>query len=115
MIRHQFPLLHNRYYEFPTTAFKQYFAKSFTQGWWHQICAQDFKSNVVYIYDSVFDQLENKSLVLVKTLFSNSSGYAAEVQMANMQKQHGSIDCGVFKPDAPAAGRHTHGFLKLFL
>ena len=54
-----------------------------------------FKSNVAYIYDSVFDQLDNESLVLVKTMFSNSSGYATEVQMANMQKQHGGNDCGI--------------------
>ena len=54
-----------------------------------------FKSNVAYIYDSVFDQLGDESLVLVKTMFSISSGYAAEVQMITMQKQHECNDCGV--------------------
>ena len=29
-------------------------------------------------------------------MFSNSSGCTVEVQMANMQKQHGGNDCGVF-------------------
>ena len=32
----------------------------------------------------------------MKTMFSNSSGYAVVVQMANMQKQHEGNDCGVF-------------------
>ena len=57
-----------------------------------------FKSNLVYIYDSVFDHLDEESLLLVKTMFNNSSGCTVEIQnyMANMQKQHGGNDCGVF-------------------
>ena len=103
MIRHQFPgvgglrstLLQERYYEFPRNSIQAVFCKT-RQHW---VVASNmhtrFKSNVVYIYDSVFDQLDDESLLLVKTMFSNSSGYAAEVQMANMQKQHGGNDYGV--------------------
>ena len=55
-----------------------------------------FKSNLVYIYDSVFDQLDNESLLLEKTMFSNSSSSTVKVEMANMQMQSGGDDCDAF-------------------
>ena len=53
-------------------------------------------SNLVCIYDSVFDQLDDESLLLVKTMFSSSSSGTMEIHMANMQKQRGGDECGVF-------------------
>ena len=104
MIHHQFPgigglrytLLQERYYEFPRNSIQAIFCKA-RQHWvvasnMHTI----FKSNLVYIYDSIFDQLDDESLLLVKTMFSNSSGCTVQVQMANLQKQRGGNDCGVF-------------------
>ena len=77
MIHHQFPgigglhstLLQERYYEFPRNSIQENLPTVVASNM-HTI----FKSNVVYIYDSIFDQLDDESLLFVKTLFSNSSG-----------------------------------------
>ena len=40
--------------------------------------------------------IDDESLLLVKTMFSDSSSYTMKFEMANMQKQRGADDCGVF-------------------
>ena len=103
MIHHQFPsieglhstLLQERYYKFPRNSIQAIFCRTRR----HWIVASNVhvrcKSNLVYIYDSVFDQLDDESSLLVKKMFANNSG-TVEVYMSNMQKQHGGDDCGLF-------------------
>ena len=104
MIHRQFPgigglrstLLQHRYYEFRRNSIQAVFCKT-RQHWVvasiiHAAC----KSNLVFAYDSVFNELDDESLLLVKTMFSNSSSSTIKVEMANMQKQRGAYDCGVF-------------------
>ena len=58
--------------------------------------ACEFKSKVVHSYNSIFDQLNDESLLFVKAIFSNSSSCTVEVQIPNIQKQYEGDDCGVF-------------------
>ena len=93
IIHHQFPgigglcstLLQGRYYELPRNSIQAIFCK-IREHWVVASNMHTTKSNVVYIYDSVFDQLDEESLLLVKTMFSNSSSCTVEVQMANVQR-----------------------------
>ena len=53
--------------------------------------------STVNVYDSMFDELDQEVSTLIQQIFhgnSNSSG--VRIIMKNLQKQHGSTDCGIF-------------------
>ena len=50
-----------------------------------------------YVYDSLFTELDQDSSCLILMMFHNrNNGNSVTITMRNMQKQNGSIDCGLF-------------------
>ena len=53
----------------------------------------DDGTGAVKVYDSLYNCIDSKSKGVVKNLFETT---AADISVVNMQKQHGSTDCGLF-------------------
>ena len=55
------------------------------------------ESHTVNVYDSMFDELDQEASTLIQQIFhSNSNNSGIKINMASLQKQNGSTDCGIF-------------------
>ena len=54
--------------------------------------------SIVCMYDSLFTEFDQESSDLILRIFQNhnNDGRSVTVIMKNMQKQNGSVDCGLF-------------------
>ena len=97
MIHHQFPdigglrstLLQHRYSS--RNSIQAVFCKT-RQHW--VVASKIHAACKSFVYDSVFNELDDESLLLVKTMFSDSSSSMMKVEMANMLKQRGAVIAG---------------------
>ena len=105
LISRQFPhigglrttLLQSRYYCFPSQSIQAIFCKRRE----HWIVASNMgtsECSIVCVYDSLFSELDKESSDLILRIFHNrnNDGKSVTIIMKNMQKQNGSVDCGLF-------------------
>ena len=105
LISRQFPqigglrttLLQTRYYCFPSQSIQPIFCK----GREHWIVASNLGTDecrTVYVYDSVFTELDQETSDLILRMFHNRDNNRNNVtiMMKKSQKQIGSVDCGLF-------------------
>ena len=61
----------------------------------HWIVASNIHGGGVKVYDSIYSSLDLKTLRVVNNLFNTTTG-TMDISMADMQRQEGANDCGVF-------------------